>query len=324
MTSWFHQGLRVAGLPLLLLAIVALVLLAVVLLVRAAQLQDLADRLASADAGPAPAHGLRPTRLLTRMLAGLGNLAARRTGLFSEKELATFRNTLVYAGIDPKGNLPLLIGIKLVMAVGVPAVTWVAVSLAGVHGVLRELALLLSVVVGLRGAQIVLGLMGGPFIRAVRRGVPDALDLMVISVEAGLGLEAALERVSREMARSNPPAAMQLAALAEDLRVLPDRQMAFDKLGKRGIDDGMERLGAVLSQSLKFGTPLAQALRAISAELRRQRVITLEEKANRLPVLLVLPLVLFIMPCVVIVMVGPSMLSLFGALAHLHGGISIK
>lgn len=319
MNQLIHQGL-----PLILLAIAALVLIAVMLLVRAAQLQDVADRLASVGAGSAQTHGLGPRRLLIRMLAGLGNFAARRTGLFSEKELASFSNTLAYAGIDPKRNLPLLIGAKLVMVVAVPAVTWLALSLAGVHGGLREFALMLSVVVGLRGAQIVLGFMGAPFIRAVRRGIPDAIDLMVISVEAGLGLEAALERVAREMARSNPPAAMQLAALAEDLRVLPDRQMAFDKLGKRGIDDGMERLGAVLSQSLEFGTPLAQALRAISAELRRQRVITLEEKANRLPVLLVLPLVLFIMPCVVIVMVGPSMISLFHALGHLNAGISLK
>lgn len=311
-------------LPTILIVIAVLVLGAVLLLVRAAKVQDLASRVSAVGGGEAAALGAGPTHLATRVLSGLGSFVARRTRLFSEKELEKFSNMLAYAGFNGKRNLPALIGTKVVLTVTVPALAWGGCVLAGIGGTNMEMILLVAVVLGLRGAQIVLGLMAGPYVRAVRRGIPDALDLLVISVEAGLGLEAALVRVAKEMARSNRPAAMQLAALAENLRIMPDRKLVFENLRARGSDDGMARFGAVLSQSMDFGTPLAQALRAIADELRRQRVIMLEERGNRLPVLLVLPLVLFIMPCVVIVMVGPSALTLMKAMAHMGAGIALK
>lgn len=314
-----------AVIPLIALVIIAFILIAVLLLVREAQATDLADRLKDVTGGGVVRKdGMKDSRILD-LIRNFGVLVARKTSLFSQEEMQQFSQALSYAGIDPRRNLPLLLGGKVVLAIIVPVLVYVACVAFGVYGPLRIIALGFGVVVGLRGAQMIIDMIGRPFLRAVRKGIPDAIDLLVISVEAGLGLEAALTRVASEMNRSNRPAAMQLAALAEDLRVMPDRQMAFDNLKNRAADESMQRLGAILSQSMQFGTPLAQALRAVSEELRRQRVIMLEERANKLPVLLILPLVLFIMPCIVIVMVGPSIISLVHVLGNLSsGGFALK
>ncbi len=297
----------------------------VFLLLREAGTQDLEKRVDSVTKGPAAAPaGARAGSAFATLLAWLGGVLARKTRLFSDKEQAAFAQTLSYAGLEPRRHLPLLIGAKVVLTFAAPLGAYGLSIALHLSSQIRLLVVLLGLVVGMRGAQFVLGLMARPYVKALRRGVPDALDLLVISVESGLGLEAALDRVAREMRRSNRPTAMQLETLAEELRVLPDRTKAFANLRARAGDDGLGRLGVILSQTLQYGTPLAQALRAVAAEMRRQRVTMLEQRASRLPVLLVFPLVLFVMPCVVIVMIGPSMLSLFSALGHLGGGISIK
>ena len=97
--------------------------------------------------------------------------------------------------------------------------------------------------------------------------------------------------------------------------MLPDRRQAIMNLGLRSGADGLKRLAAILAQTMQFGTPLTQGLRAVAAELRRERMTALEAKAARLPALLVLPMILFIMPCLFVVLMGPSMLRLMDALS---------
>lgn len=311
-------------LGLILLLVIGFVLMSVFLLVKEAQADDLSDRVQSVTGGKTIEVMPKSESRILDMVRHLGVVVARKTSLFSQEEMQKFSQALSFAGFDARRNLPLLLGGKVVLAIVVPLLTYLLCVALHIHGFLELIAIGLSIILGLRGAQLIIDFIGKPYLRQVRKGVPDAIDLLVISVESGLGLEASLMRVATEMNRSNRPTAMQLAALAEDLRVMPDRQMAFDNLRTKGADDSMQRLGAILSQSMQFGTPLAQALRAVSEELRRQRIILLEERANKLPVLLILPLVLFIMPCVVIVMVGPSVISLVHVLGGLSNGFTIK
>ena len=110
------------------------------------------------------------------------------------------------------------------------------------------------------------------------------------------------------MSRSNPAMAQVLGGLVDDLRVMPNRRDAFEKLGS--TSDGLRRFGAMVSQSLQYGTPLGQALRAIAEELRRDSIIKLEERAHKLGAKLLLPMVLFLLPAMFVILGGSSYLRL--------------
>src|SRR5262249_43058143 len=148
------------------------------------------------------------------------------------------------------------------------------------------------------------------YLAALRRGVPDALDLLVVCTEAGMALESALEHVSSEIRHSNPVIAVALTKLLDEMRVLPDRREAFRNFAEWSGVEGARRVATMMGQALQYGTPLSQALRTVALDLRRERMIALEAKAARLPVLLVMPLTLFIMPSLFIVLVGPALLRL--------------
>ena len=172
----------------------------------------------------------------------------------------------------------------------------------------------IGLVIGIMGPRLILSVLRRRFNAAVRRGTPDTIDLLVVCSEAGMGLESALERVAEEMNRSNPAMARVLYGLLDDLRILPNRRDAFEKLGS--TSDGLRRFGAMVSQSLQYGTPLSQALRAIAEELRRDSIIKLEERAHKLGVKLTVPMVLFMLPAMFIILGASSFLHLTRAFPH--------
>ncbi|UEM07241.1 type II secretion system F family protein (plasmid) [Skermanella rosea] len=150
---------------------------------------------------------------------------------------------------------------------------------------------------------------------AIERGLPDALDLLVICGEAGLGLDIAFERVAREMKQAHPELGKELAITAAEMRVLPDRYAALANMADRLKLETLRSLVATLSQTMRYGTPLGQALRVLANEMRRERLVRFEERAAKLPVLITLPMVGFILPCVFIVVAGPAALDLLATLA---------
>jgi tight adherence protein C len=160
-----------------------------------------------------------------------------------------------------------------------------------------------------------------PYVAALRRGLPDALDLLVICTESGMALEMALEQVAKEIAASNPSIAVALTKLLDELRVLPDRRAAFENFGRRSGIDGFRRLAAMLGQTLQFGTPIAEALRAVAFELRRERMVAMEGRCAKLPALLVMPLILFIMPALFIVLAASPILRVLDSLRHMAHGV---
>ena len=136
-------------------------------------------------------------------------------------------------------------------------------------------------------------------------GVPDALDLLVICAEAGLGLDQAIEQVSRDLRLSNREVAEEFAATAAEMRVLADRSKALDNLARRAGLSSLRSIVATLNQTIKFGTPLTASLRVFAAEMRAERLAQFEERATRLPVLLTIPLMMFILPALIIVVGTP-------------------
>jgi tight adherence protein C len=153
-------------------------------------------------------------------------------------------------------------------------------------------------------------------LKKVEAGVADALDMLVICADAGLALEAGLARVAAEMTGLNSALAMELLQTSRELQIGSDMRRAMEALGQRTGLDTLKRLASTLAQSLQYGTPLTQALRTLSAELRQEALIKFEERAGRLPTLMTIPMILFILPCVFLIVAGPAMINV---LKTLHG-----
>lgn len=148
---------------------------------------------------------------------------------------------------------------------------------------------------------------------AIRKGLPDALDLLVICAEAGLTVDAAFARVARELGRGFPELGDEFTLTSIELSFLTERRQAFENLAYRVNLDAMRGVVTTMIQTERYGTPLASALRVLSAEFRNQRMMRAEEKAARLPAIMTVPLILFILPVLFVVILGPAACSLVDA-----------
>lgn len=149
---------------------------------------------------------------------------------------------------------------------------------------------------------------------AIRKGLPDALDLLVICAEAGLTVDAAFSRVARELGAGYPELGDEFALTSIELGFLTDRRQAFDNLSNRVALDSIRGVVTTMVQTEKYGTPLASALRVLSAEFRNERMMRAEEKAARLPAIMTIPLILFILPVLFVVILGPAACSISDSL----------
>jgi tight adherence protein C len=145
---------------------------------------------------------------------------------------------------------------------------------------------------------------------AIRKGLPDALDLMVICAEAGLTVDAAFGRVARELGRAYPELGDEFGLTAIELGFLNERRQAFENLAGRVDLEAVRGVVTTMIQTEKYGTPLASALRVLSAEFRNQRMMRAEEKAARLPAIMTIPLIMFILPTLFVVILGPAACSI--------------
>lgn len=149
----------------------------------------------------------------------------------------------------------------------------------------------------------------------LRKSLPDGIDLLVICVESGASINESFARVGRELARGHAALAEEFATTAAELSFLPVRRVALENLLDRTGLPAIRGLVTTMLQSERFGTPVAQALRVLSAEFREQRMIAAETKASKLPVLLTVPMMLFILPVLFIVLLGPAALKILDAMA---------
>lgn len=150
--------------------------------------------------------------------------------------------------------------------------------------------------------------------KAIRKGLPDALDLLVICAEAGLTVDASFGRVARELGKAYPELGDEFALTSIELGFLTDRRSAFENLANRIDLESVRGVVTTMIQTEKYGTPLASALRVLSAEFRNERMMRAEEKAARLPAIMTVPLILFILPVLFIVILGPAACSINDAL----------
>src|ERR1044072_8374840 len=151
---------------------------------------------------------------------------------------------------------------------------------------------------------------------AIRKGLPDALDLLVICAEAGLTVDAAFGRVARELGKAYPELGDEFGLTAIELGFLNERRLAFENLARRIDLDSVRGVVTTMIQTEKYGTPLASALRVLSAEFRNERMMRAEEKAARLPAIMTVPLILFILPTLFVVILGPASCSINDSFLH--------
>ena len=144
---------------------------------------------------------------------------------------------------------------------------------------------------------------------SIMQAFPDALDLMLICVEAGMSIEAAITKVSQEMGPSSIDLAEELSLLSAELSYLPDRRVAYENLGKRTNHPGVKAVATAMTQAETYGTPLANALRVMAKENRDLRLSAAEKKAAALPAKLTVPMILFFLPVLFIVILGPAVLN---------------
>ena len=238
-------------------------------------------------------------------VAKLGSALAR-SGLLPAATRAEFEQTLAQAGWRGGQGLGLFIGSKVLGMTLLPTLAILAFRGSAMQPMTFYAVVSIAFAVGLLAPDFVLKQMRKRHLKKVERGLPDALDMLVICAQAGLALEGAIERVAIEFAAANGAVAQELAVCASELRIGSDRRTALLALGERTGLDTMKRFAATLIQTMQFGTPLTHALRVLASEMRTDNLTKFEEKAAKLPVLLTLPMILFILPCVFIVVGGPA------------------
>jgi len=152
--------------------------------------------------------------------------------------------------------------------------------------------------------------------QSIMRAFPDALDLMLICVESGMSIESAFSRVAQEIGQSSVELAEELGLTTAELSYLQERRQAFENLAKRCGHAGVKAVAAALNQAEKYGTPMGQALRVTAQENREMRMQEAEKKAAALPAKLTVPMILFFLPCLFVVILGPAIMKVMHTIHH--------
>jgi tight adherence protein C len=253
---------------------------------------------------------LKRSDAMTKVLERAGPALARPLQPKSEAEIGKLKTRLANAGFRTDGAGAVFLGLKLF---GLLAAVFLGGGATVTFLGFQKNALLTTAVLAMIFfylPDLVVGFLGKSRREAIFHALPDALDLMVVCVESGLGLDHAMRKVSDEMKRTYRVLAEEFALTNFQLQMGRGRADALHELGVRtGVSD-LRALAAVLIQADKFGSSIAQALRVQSESMRTRRRQLAEEKAAKTAVKLIFPLVLFIFPGIFVILVGPAAISM--------------
>ncbi len=277
-----------------------------------------------AKIGTGPTEQLRTGRLVeARNSAWLGLLEKiEKSGLsLADTRGDKLRKQLVAAGFTANHAPRVYTLTRIVLVFVLPIFFFVVVSLTEQDLSILQLYFLgvLFAAIGLFLPNLYISAKASRHEEMVRRGFPDCLDLMLVCVEAGLGLEAAMDRVGREMIASHPKISALLSLATLEMRAGASRDDALRKMGDMSGVDEIRSFSTLLIQSDKMGTSVAETLRVYADEMREKRRLRAEEKAHRLPVLISIPLVVCMLPTMIGVLMIPGVVravrTLFPALS---------
>ncbi len=252
----------------------------------------------------------KPVNLVRRVL--------ERLRLNRGEEVRKATEALAKAGWRSPDSITLFLGFRLASPPILAILAFLATPLIDRHanGLIQAAAGLGGALAGAYLPNLYVSNAAKKRQQLIQRQLPDALDLFVICAEAGLGLDAAFTRVAREMAPNSPEFADELGLTAIELGFLPNRRDALANLAKRADMASVRSLVNTLAQSERYGTPLAQSMRVLADEFRKERLMKAEEKAARLPATLTIPLIVFILPPLFIVLIGPAIIQVLATIHH--------
>ena len=239
-----------------------------------------------------------------------------RMKVLQDSQVREMQQKLAWAGYRNHEVAVILIALRAILPIIVGGFAFVMLYMVEIYPdweMKRVGALALVIFLAYKGPEIFLKNKATKRTDAIRKGLPDALDLLVICAEAGLTVDAAFNRVAKELGRAYPELGDEFALTAIELSFLNERKKAFDNLAFRVNLEAVKGVVTTMVQTERYGTPLASALRVLSAEFRNERMMRAEEKAARLPAIMTVPLIMFILPVLFIVILGPAACSITAA-----------
>lgn len=246
---------------------------------------------------PTPTH---PSLIFRDLLKRLGAMLPA-----SPKDVTVMQRRLIRAGFRSSGALKTLYGAKVILGLLLPITTGFALATSALPSDRMLLAIGGAAMVGFFGPNEYVRMRSRRRRKEIRRGLPNALDLLVVCVESGLGLDQAIMQVAKDLENAHPDISHEFALVNLELRAGKRRLEALRNLAERTAVDELKKLVAVLIQADRFGTGVAQSLRGHSDYMRVQARQVAEEKAAKLGVKLVFPIFFCILPSLFVVTVGP-------------------
>jgi tight adherence protein C len=243
----------------------------------------------------------------SRTISGIGQTILN-CGLVPAATKGQLETMLRAAGIRGEQSVGVFFGAKMGMMLVLPVVVWLSIHHSTMSDLLITFLPLATGVIGLILPDMIVKQMRKRYMARLEKGLPDALDMMVICAQAGLGLGPAIIRVADEMKQSYRDLAVEFSLTANELQIMSDTRIALHNLGHRSGLEAFRRLAMTLIQTIQYGTPLTDALRTLSAEMRQEALTAFEESAARLPTFLTHPKIIFILPCVFMIAGGPAII----------------
>ncbi|MDR1551753.1 MAG: type II secretion system F family protein [Holosporaceae bacterium] len=242
------------------------------------------------------------------------NIILRLIAKYAPAVITDMRLTLQRAGQRGDNALEELVKSKAICSVALFSISLVMMTIADMVDISLDIALLGSLALGgLGGTRLVdfnMSIIAKKRVKLINRGTSDLIDLLIICTESGLDLNRSIIRIAREMRMSNPVLADELSLTAIELEMIPDYHIVFNNLENRTNCPEIKILSKTLSQSIEYGSSLNTALRDLANDSRQKRMLRAEAAAAAAPTLLTLPMMLFTMPCLFIVMLGPVILGM--------------
>lgn len=271
--------------------------------------ERLADAASSADSASISSGSLRARDAEGAWINMVNAIEKAGLSLVDTKD-ESLRKRLATAGYTAPAAPRIYTLVRLISVIGLPVLMLLFLWAGGESPSIFQLYILLggAALLGLYGPALYVRARADRRQREIINGFPDALDLMLVCVEAGLGLEAAFTRVGMEITTSHPLLAEQFGAVVLEFRAGRSREDALRRLADRAGVDEIRAFSTLLVQSTKLGSSLAQTLRVYASEMREKRRLRAEEKAHRLPVLLAVPLVACMLPVMIGVLMLPAVI----------------
>jgi tight adherence protein C len=252
---------------------------------------------------------VRRTETTDKVKDGLGKM-----NILQESQLKVVQQKLAHAGFRNKEMAVIIIGLRAILPIILGGLVGVLIYLVEMwpdwSPFMRLGVFAITIFLSYKGPELYISNIATKRTKEIQKGLPDALDLLVICAEAGLTVDAAFNRVAKELGRAYPELGDEFALTAIELSFLNERKMAFNNLAYRVNLEAVKGVVTTMIQTERYGTPLASALRVLSAEFRNERMMRAEEKAARLPAIMTIPLIMFILPTLFVVILGPAACSI--------------